>query len=173
MGSIYAFLAGLASAFGFAYLYENNEDFRHSVDSMRDQLRRGSQEAADRARDVVETTSEKLHDVKQSSGRLNRKASEAADAARRAIFKGGAAGSQSSTQSAPKPGIDLNACSREDLVRAGLSDELADKVLENRPYRNKLDLVSRFVIPEESYDSIKHSIGVDDKSSDDPIKVAS
>ncbi len=69
--------------------------------------------------------------------------------------------------------IDLNSCSREDLMHLGLSQEMADRVIENRPYRNKLDLISRLVVPEDIYESMKHRVGVDDAAANDPVKVAS
>jgi len=56
--------------------------------------------------------------------------------------------------------LDLNTASREDLRSLGLDSEMSDQILENRPYRNKLDLLSRMVISENTYDGIKHQIGV-------------
>ncbi len=58
-------------------------------------------------------------------------------------------------------GLDLNTASRERLAGLpGVGPELADRIIENRPYRNKLDLVSRMVVPENIYAAIKRRIGV-------------
>jgi hypothetical protein len=44
--------------------------------------------------------------------------------------------------------------------------------VENRPYRGKLELVSRMVIPEAVYARIKDEIGVSDEAADAPVEVA-
>ena len=56
--------------------------------------------------------------------------------------------------------LDLNTATHEDLLGLGLNEELIEKVTENRPYRNKLDLLSRMVIPEHAYEAIKHQVGI-------------
>jgi flagellar biosynthesis GTPase FlhF len=168
MKGILSFLAGLASAFGIAWLYKNNQEFRQTVDNAREQVREQAQSAGENFSEAAQSASEKVKS----------KTSAAADAARRAVFTRATSRSKSSekrsTESNNEPsGTNLNACSREDLVRLGLTDDLADKVIENRPYRNKLDLVSRLVILQPDYDNIKHSIFVDDSSATDSVNVAS
>ena len=44
--------------------------------------------------------------------------------------------------------LDLNTASHEEFLQLGLDGEMSDRILENRPYRNKLDLLSRMVIPD-------------------------
>ena len=57
--------------------------------------------------------------------------------------------------------LDLNKADRNDLVRlSGLGPFLADRIIENRPYRSKLDLISRRVIPDGAYRRISHQIEV-------------
>ncbi|MBV9086698.1 MAG: helix-hairpin-helix domain-containing protein, partial [Acidobacteriaceae bacterium] len=57
--------------------------------------------------------------------------------------------------------VDLNTADRGALIRlAGLGPFLADRIIENRPYRNKLDLISRRVIPDGAYARISHQVGV-------------
>jgi Helix-hairpin-helix motif len=56
--------------------------------------------------------------------------------------------------------MDLNSAPAEDLKRLGLNDVAVDRILENRPYRNKLELVSRMVIPERTYGKIRHQVGI-------------
>ena len=67
--------------------------------------------------------------------------------------------------------VDINEASREDLRGLGIEDgALLDRVIEGRPYRNKLDLLSRMILPQELYDSIKEHIGI--SRPDESVKVA-
>ena len=65
---------------------------------------------------------------------------------------------------------DINTADAEELRNLGLDGIAADRIVENRPYRNKLELVSRMVIPEKLYGTIRHKIGVRDTA--DAVKVA-
>ena len=57
--------------------------------------------------------------------------------------------------------LDLNSASERMLARLpGLPAELVERILENRPYLTKIDLVGRMIIPNEAYERIKHSIQV-------------
>ena len=57
--------------------------------------------------------------------------------------------------------LDLNTASQEDLARLKeIGPELAEKIVENRPYLTKIDLVGRMVIPNAAYETIKHRITV-------------
>ena len=56
--------------------------------------------------------------------------------------------------------LDLNSASLDDFSRLGLDGTISSQIVENRPYRNKLDLLSRMVIPEEVYNNIKHRVGI-------------
>ncbi len=61
----------------------------------------------------------------------------------------------------PRGLLDLNTADRNDLLRlSGLGPFLADRIVENRPYRSKLDLVSRRVIPDSIYRQISHQLSV-------------
>src|SRR5512141_524773 len=66
--------------------------------------------------------------------------------------------------------IDLNLCSMDDFRNLGLDSETADRVCENRPYRSKLELVSRVMLPNDVYSSIKNRVGV--SNAQEPVKVA-
>ncbi|HZU22826.1 MAG TPA: helix-hairpin-helix domain-containing protein [Terriglobales bacterium] len=67
--------------------------------------------------------------------------------------------------------IDINTAGREQFMALpGMSDELVDRILDNRPYRNRLDLLSRLVVPESVYESIKDLLHVD--GSDEAVKIA-
>ena len=56
--------------------------------------------------------------------------------------------------------LDLNSADTNEFGQLGLQSEMIDRIIDNRPYRNKLDLLSRMVVPEELYRGIKNQIGV-------------
>jgi hypothetical protein len=58
--------------------------------------------------------------------------------------------------------IDLNHTDSEHLTALGLDPESVDRLIENRPYRNKMELVSRMILPDAVYATIKERIGVSD-----------
>lgn len=62
----------------------------------------------------------------------------------------------------PSPGtVNMNTASASDLVLfLGLTKEVADKVVANRPYRVKGELVSKNVLPRGTFDTIKDRITV-------------
>src|SRR3979490_2069936 len=66
--------------------------------------------------------------------------------------------------------MDLNTATYEEFLRLGLDSEICDRIVENRPYRNKLDLLSRMVIPEQAYSAIRDMVGV--ARANESIKVA-
>lgn len=70
----------------------------------------------------------------------------------------------------PRPDIDLNACSTEQLIAAGADGETAQRIIENRPYRSKLELVERVMVPSDIYAAIKHRVWISNAS--EPVKVA-
>ena len=65
---------------------------------------------------------------------------------------------------------DLNVADLAQLQALGLDAEAVDRLIENRPYRSKLELVSRMVLPQDLYAAIKEKIAVADAR--EPIKVA-
>ena len=89
MKGLLSFFAGLASAFGLAWLYKNNSEFRQSVDSARDKIRDQTQSAA-------ENISEAAH---SAAGKVKNNTSAAADAARRAVFTRASSRSKSTERS--------------------------------------------------------------------------
>jgi hypothetical protein len=57
--------------------------------------------------------------------------------------------------------LNLNQCTADELLGiSALDADLVDRILENRPYRNPLDLVSRMVIPSRVYGEIKNRVHV-------------
>ncbi|HEY6972829.1 MAG TPA: helix-hairpin-helix domain-containing protein, partial [Nitrospiraceae bacterium] len=57
--------------------------------------------------------------------------------------------------------VNLNRASASDMVLAlGLSKDMADRIVANRPYRVKGELVAKNVVPKETFDMIKDRISV-------------
>jgi prepilin-type N-terminal cleavage/methylation domain-containing protein len=56
------------------------------------------------------------------------------------------------------------------LRELGLDPQSMERLIDNRPYRSKLELVSRMVLAEEVYAAIKDKVAVADGR--DPVKVA-
>lgn len=66
--------------------------------------------------------------------------------------------------------IDLNSADAETLAGLGMSAESVERLLENRPYRNKLELVSRMVLSQHEYSAIKDRVSVAEAR--EPVKIA-
>jgi hypothetical protein len=67
--------------------------------------------------------------------------------------------------------FDLNRCSIEDLRSLGLEEGTSERIIESRPYRSKLELLSRVMLPNEVYVGVKNRVTV--ANPDEPVKVAS
>jgi hypothetical protein len=66
--------------------------------------------------------------------------------------------------------IDLNAARADQIAGLGISAESLERLLENRPYRNKLELVSRMILSQDEYSSIKDKVSV--SAAREPVKIA-
>jgi hypothetical protein len=66
--------------------------------------------------------------------------------------------------------IGLNGASVEQLSELGISAESLGRLVENRPYRNKLELVSRMVLSQDEYSAIKDRVSVAEAG--EPVKIA-
>jgi hypothetical protein len=66
--------------------------------------------------------------------------------------------------------IDLNAAGADQIAGLGISAESLERLLENRPYRNKLELVSRMILSQDEYSSIRDKVSV--SAAREPVKIA-
>jgi len=65
--------------------------------------------------------------------------------------------------------LDLNTASLEEIAGLGISGESAERLLQNRPYPSKLDLISRMVLSQVEYESIKDRVSVAEAR--EPVKI--
>jgi hypothetical protein len=66
--------------------------------------------------------------------------------------------------------IDLNSASADQIAGLGLSAGSQERLLENRPYRSKLELVSRMILSQDEYSAIKDRVSVAEAR--EPVKIA-
>lgn len=66
--------------------------------------------------------------------------------------------------------VDLNEATTGELRGLGLDQQSVERLVENRPYRSKLELISRMVIPETIFATIRDKVAISEGR--DPVKVA-
>jgi hypothetical protein len=66
--------------------------------------------------------------------------------------------------------IDLNSASAAQLTDLGLTAEAKERLTENRPYRSKLELLSRMILSQDQYGAIKDRVSV--AEANESVKIA-
>jgi len=65
-----------------------------------------------------------------------------------------------------KEPLDINSATEKQLKELpGIGDALAEKIIKNRPYKRKDELVQKKIVPESTYDKIKDDIVARQKKS--------
>jgi hypothetical protein len=77
---------------------------------------------------------------------------------------------QSAQELVSKHLIDLNSAGVDQLAELGISVGTRERLIGNRPYRSKLELVSRMVLSQDEYTAIKDRVSV--AEANEPVKIA-
>ena len=70
-----------------------------------------------------------------------------------------AAGATSTAPAMKAELVDINSATPDDLKKLpGIGDAYAEKIVKNRPFKGKDDLVKKKIVPQATYDKIKEMI---------------
>lgn len=68
--------------------------------------------------------------------------------------------------------VDLNSGDRQQFLGLGLNEAAVDRILDNRPYRSRMDLLSRFVVSDSVYREIKDRLSVNEQAAHRAVGIA-
>ncbi len=67
----------------------------------------------------------------------------------------------------------MNNCRREELLQLpGMKDDQAERILDNRPYRSKFDLLNRIIVPESAFIRLRSQVYVDPEAARQSVQIA-
>ena len=111
----------------------------------------------EKTRDEVAKETERLKPAIQDAGRKLGHAAERAGEDARAAAQGVKEGWEKDSH-AP---VDLNKASEKELLELpGISSREARKIIDNRPYTDKRDLLAKKILPRSDYEKIENQITV-------------
>lgn len=150
--------------------------FEHGRDAERSALEARAKELEDKVRALSaqnRNVRQEYQDVKRHNDTLKslvaryqkelKDRSQAGASAQAATLtpKPGAAGAVSAALATPSATLNINTVSANDMVLfLGLKQDEAERIVGNRPYRVKGELVAKNVVPKETFDLIKDRITV-------------
>jgi len=57
------------------------------------------------------------------------------------------------------PAVDINSASKEDLMKLpGVTEDIAEKIVEGRPYKTKAELLSKKMVTKAQYSKIRNKV---------------
>ena len=142
----FASLLVVALTFGAAgCTWNHNGSASDEEQRQRDEkTREDAAKAAEKLKPAIESAGRKL-------GEATERAAEEARAAAQGVKEGWARGSY-----AP---VDVNSASETELTELpGITDSAAKRIIRNRPYSDKQDLVNRGIVSRSSYEKIQDQI---------------
>ena len=124
----------------------------HSISS--EDQRRRDEKTREEAAKATERIKPELKEAGKELGQAAREAAEDARAAAQGVKEG-----WNRDHSHP---LDLNTATESDLESLpGITKSDAERIIRNRPYRSKNELVNKRIISEESYDRIRDNVTAD------------
>jgi DNA uptake protein ComE-like DNA-binding protein len=64
-----------------------------------------------------------------------------------------------STAKKAAPKVDINSASKEDLMKlSGVTEDIAEKIVESRPYKTKAELLSKKIVTKAVYTKIRNKV---------------